>query len=82
MDGKTLAGDSHDTSEPSLAVMKIYLRSGSGTEGRTFAMPAKFGNDIYQVWRKLENGNSIIVRARQVAAELTPEELEEMLGRR
>jgi len=44
-----------------------YLDSGCGQVGHRFDVPNLGGFETYEVVRRLENGNSVIIRARHVA---------------
>jgi len=82
LDDKILACDSDMMTPESEAVMAYYELSRDGGVGRRFNVPHLGGFQIYEVTRRLENGNNVIVRARHVAHELAHADLEEIMLRR
>ena len=82
LDDAVLAGDFGVKTPESEAVMDYYDLTRDGGVGRRFNVPHLGGFQIYEVTRRLENGNNVIVRARHVAHELAHADLEEIMLRR
>lgn len=81
LDNAVIACDSEQKTPENAAVMDYYELSGNGGVGRRFNVPHQRGFQTYEVVRRLENGNNVIVRARHVIGELPHAELEEITVR-
>ena len=77
-----LACDSERKTPESKAVMDYYELSGNGGVGHQFNVPHQGGFHAYEVVRRLENGNNVIVRARHVADKNSDADLEEVIAHR
>jgi len=65
LDGKLFSGDTTDTTPEGLKnpAARFYLLTKCGEEGHRFSVPDCDGFDDYEVVKRLQNGNCIVVRA-------------------
>ena len=81
LDNETLSCNPEQQTAESVAVDRYYRSTGEGEVGSRFSVPHEDGFEVYEVLRRLHNGNNVVVRAHYVAATQSVVDINEIFVR-